>query len=180
MARLDTGLAAPGLDPALRDEVAEELWQIALMVEEGDLATARDRLRRAQDRLDEASRNGASPEEIQELMGIFRVLGCLWNRHHVKPHRRTLLRNAVADVDAIFSFGSARLGRECDRRALAGRFCCLDYTTSGEIRQRRLKISSGLCGCGGCVDGALINNLPGFGIEHERFAGVCDAKHLAH
>ena len=72
MARLDTGLAAPGLDPALRDEVAEELWQIALMVEEGDLASARDRLRRAQDRLDEAIRNGASPEEIQELMDEMR------------------------------------------------------------------------------------------------------------
>ena len=72
MARLDTGLAAPGLDPGLRDEVAEELWQIALMVEEGDLASARDRLRRAQDRLDEAIRNGASPEEIQELMDEMR------------------------------------------------------------------------------------------------------------
>lgn len=72
MARLDSGLAAPSLDPALRDEVAEELWQIALMVEEGDLANARDRLRRAQDRLDEAIRNGASPEEIQELMDEMR------------------------------------------------------------------------------------------------------------
>ncbi len=72
MARLDAGLAAPALDPALRDEVAEELWQIALMVEEGDLASARDRLRRAQDRLDEAIRNGASPEEIQELMDEMR------------------------------------------------------------------------------------------------------------
>jgi uncharacterized protein (TIGR02302 family) len=48
--------------------MAAELWDIALMVEEGDLADARERLRRAQDRLDEAIRNGADPAEIEELM----------------------------------------------------------------------------------------------------------------
>lgn len=51
-----------------RDEVAEELWTIAFMFEEGDLGSAYDRLQRAQDRLEEAIRNGASPEEIEELM----------------------------------------------------------------------------------------------------------------
>ncbi len=51
-----------------RDAMAAELWAIALMVEEGDLQSALDRLQRAQDRLDEAIRNGASPEEIQRLM----------------------------------------------------------------------------------------------------------------
>ena len=56
------------LDTKSRDEMAEELWQIALMVEEGDLASALERLRRAQDRVDEAIRNGASPEEIDDLM----------------------------------------------------------------------------------------------------------------
>ena len=56
------------LSPEGRDEIAEELWQIALLVEEGDLASAMERLRRAQDRLDEAIRNGASPEEIDQLM----------------------------------------------------------------------------------------------------------------
>jgi len=66
MRRLEAEAAA--LTPAVRDEVAEELWQIALLVEEGDLASALERLRRAQDRLDEAIRNGASPEEVQELM----------------------------------------------------------------------------------------------------------------
>jgi uncharacterized protein (TIGR02302 family) len=66
MGRLDTEKAS--LTPEVRDEIAEELWQIALMVEEGDLASAMERLQRAQDRLDEAIRNGASPEEIDELM----------------------------------------------------------------------------------------------------------------
>ena len=58
----------PALSPELRDELAEALWEIADMVERGDLASALERLRRAQDRLDEAMRNGASDSEIAELM----------------------------------------------------------------------------------------------------------------
>jgi uncharacterized protein (TIGR02302 family) len=59
---------AEGMSIEQRDELAETLWEIALMIEEGDLASARERLRRAQDRLDEAIRNGADPSEIEELM----------------------------------------------------------------------------------------------------------------
>lgn len=66
MRQLDAEKAS--LSPDIRDEIAEELWQIALLVEEGDLASAMERLQRAQDRLDEAIRNGASPEEIDQLM----------------------------------------------------------------------------------------------------------------
>jgi uncharacterized protein (TIGR02302 family) len=51
-----------------RDALAEELWTIALMVEEGNLQSALDRLQRAQDRLQEAIENGASQEEIDQLM----------------------------------------------------------------------------------------------------------------
>lgn len=64
--RLD--LEQANLTPQARDEIAEALWEIALMVEEGDLASALERLRRAQDRLDEAIRNGADPSEIDRLM----------------------------------------------------------------------------------------------------------------
>ncbi|MDP3659594.1 DUF4175 family protein, partial [Phenylobacterium sp.] len=42
-----------------RDAIAEKLWTIALMVEEGNLQSALDRLQRAQDRLQEAIENGA-------------------------------------------------------------------------------------------------------------------------
>lgn len=56
------------LSPDTRDAMAAELWEIALLVEEGDLASAMERLRRAQDRLDEAMRNGADPSEIEQLM----------------------------------------------------------------------------------------------------------------
>lgn len=64
--RLDAEAAA--LSVTTRDELAEALWEIALLVEEGDLTSALERLRRAQDRLDEAIRNGADPSEIDELM----------------------------------------------------------------------------------------------------------------
>ncbi len=63
---LDTKAAT--LTPAARDEMVEELWQISLMVEEGDLASALERLKRAQDRVEEAIKNGASPAEIDALM----------------------------------------------------------------------------------------------------------------
>lgn len=70
MKRLEADAAS--LSPELRDEVAEEFWQIALMIEEGDLNDARERLKRAQDRLAEAIRRGADPAEIQELMDEMR------------------------------------------------------------------------------------------------------------
>jgi uncharacterized protein (TIGR02302 family) len=55
-----------------RDLMAVELWEIALLIEDGDLASALDRMQRAQDRLAEAIKRGASPEEIQELMDEMR------------------------------------------------------------------------------------------------------------
>ncbi len=64
--RLDSAIDA--ISEETRDEVAEMLWEAALMIEEGDLAGALDRLRRAQDRLAEAMRQGASDEEIEQLM----------------------------------------------------------------------------------------------------------------
>ncbi|MBT0959493.1 DUF4175 domain-containing protein [Alphaproteobacteria bacterium KMM 3653] len=51
-----------------RDTLAEALWEVALKIEEGDLSSALERLRRAQDRLSEAIKNGASDDEIAQLM----------------------------------------------------------------------------------------------------------------
>lgn len=56
------------LTPEERDAMAAELWDLARLIEEGDLDSARERLERAQDRLDEAIRNGADPAEIDRLM----------------------------------------------------------------------------------------------------------------
>lgn len=69
MESLDDALSSDaGLTDILRDDIAEQLWQAALLFEEGDLADAAERLRRAQERLNEAMRQGASPDEIEQLM----------------------------------------------------------------------------------------------------------------
>ncbi|MEL6532282.1 MAG: DUF4175 domain-containing protein [Pseudomonadota bacterium] len=68
--RLESGVDS--LSEETRDEVAEILWRTALMIEEGDLADALEQLRRAQDRLQEAMRQGASDEEIAQLMDELR------------------------------------------------------------------------------------------------------------
>ena len=57
-----------GLTPERRDEIAAALWDLAILLEEGDLGDALERLRRAQERLAEAMQNGASDQEIAELM----------------------------------------------------------------------------------------------------------------
>jgi len=57
-----------GLTTETRDEIAEALWELAVLLEEGDLSDALERMRRAQERLSEAMRNGASDQEIAELM----------------------------------------------------------------------------------------------------------------
>ena len=51
-----------------RDEIAQALWDVALLIEDGNLSDARERLRQARERLQEAMRNGATDEEIAELM----------------------------------------------------------------------------------------------------------------
>ncbi|KIN60137.1 DUF4175 domain containing protein [Sulfitobacter noctilucae] len=61
-----------GLDDDVQDDLAEDLWGLAIELEEGVLADALERLRRAQERLQEAMKNGASDEEIAELMDELR------------------------------------------------------------------------------------------------------------
>lgn len=68
LAALETG----AVDTATRDDLAQKLWDLAVLLEDGELADARERLRRAQERLDEAVRNGADPAEIADLMDELR------------------------------------------------------------------------------------------------------------
>ena len=68
LAALDAG----DIDTATRDDLAQRLWDLAILLEDGELADARERLRRAQERLDEAVRNGADPAEIADLMDELR------------------------------------------------------------------------------------------------------------
>ncbi len=61
-----------GFDDDRREALARELWDLAILLEEGELADARERLERAQQRLDEAMRSGADEAEISELMDELR------------------------------------------------------------------------------------------------------------
>lgn len=59
-------------DPATRREIAAVLWSVALRIEDGNAEDARERMKRAQERLSQAIRNGADPEEIRRLMDDLR------------------------------------------------------------------------------------------------------------
>jgi uncharacterized protein (TIGR02302 family) len=63
--------AAPGVDilsEAQRDETAAALWALAQSLEEGDIGDALARMQQAKERLSQAMRDGASDEEIAQLM----------------------------------------------------------------------------------------------------------------
>ncbi|WP_366915524.1 TIGR02302 family protein [uncultured Lentibacter sp.] len=70
--RMETKTAYGGLDDAVVSELAGALWDLALDLEDGTLSDALERMREAQDKLAEALRNGASEEEIAELMQALR------------------------------------------------------------------------------------------------------------
>ncbi|MDO5621837.1 MAG: DUF4175 family protein [Paracoccus sp. (in: a-proteobacteria)] len=61
-------LEAGPLTPDARDALAEALWQAAVQREDGGLDDALARMQHAQQKLSEAIRQGASPDEIQRLM----------------------------------------------------------------------------------------------------------------
>ena len=66
--QLEIGQEFSSLSEEQRDEVAQALWDIALVIEDGNLSDARERLRRAQERLEQAMQDGATDDEIAELM----------------------------------------------------------------------------------------------------------------
>ena len=67
--RLETLARTDGaLTDAAQEEIAQALWDLAIILEDGDIGDALERMRAAQDRLSEAMKNGASEEEIARLM----------------------------------------------------------------------------------------------------------------
>lgn len=66
--RLEAATGDHGLGEAARDEIAQALWDLGVLLEDGDVGDALERMRDAQERLSEAMRNDASEEEIARLM----------------------------------------------------------------------------------------------------------------
>jgi uncharacterized protein (TIGR02302 family) len=60
--------AADGMSTEQQEELAKALWDLAIGIEDGDLDDAMARMKRAQERLSEAMKNGASDQEIARLM----------------------------------------------------------------------------------------------------------------
>jgi uncharacterized protein (TIGR02302 family) len=87
--RMDTITRFVSLNDAQVEDMAQELWELALLIEDGDLDDARERMQRAQDRLTEAMKNGASPEEIARLMQEL--------RDATRDYMRQLSREAAED-----------------------------------------------------------------------------------
>ncbi|MBA4490524.1 DUF4175 family protein [Paracoccus sp. S1E-3] len=66
------GLESGPLTDLQRDALAEALWRVAVQLEDGGLADALERMQRAQEKLAQAMRRGASPDEIRQLMDELR------------------------------------------------------------------------------------------------------------
>ncbi|MCT4555204.1 MAG: DUF4175 domain-containing protein [Pelagimonas sp.] len=92
-------LAPYGLSDDSRDDIAQTLWDLALALEEGDLQNALERLQRAQDRLEEAMRNGASDQEIAELMQELREATQDYLRQLAQEQRRQAEENGTDQPD---------------------------------------------------------------------------------
>ncbi|WP_039019403.1 DUF4175 domain-containing protein [Halocynthiibacter namhaensis] len=65
-------LEAEPLTAEAQTELAAALWDIALLIEDGSLSDALERMRQAQERLTQAMRDGATDQEIQQLMNALR------------------------------------------------------------------------------------------------------------
>ncbi len=66
--RLERVVQYDSLTDGTRDEISAALWDLAVQLEDGDIGDALERMRLAQERLNQAMNNGASEDEIAELM----------------------------------------------------------------------------------------------------------------
>lgn len=90
------GFAKAGMTEAQRDELAAAMWDLAILLEDGDLSDALERLRRAQERLTEAMKNGASEQEIAELMQELREATQDYMRQLAQQQRENGEQNETA------------------------------------------------------------------------------------
>ncbi|MDX1781214.1 MAG: DUF4175 family protein, partial [Thalassovita sp.] len=93
------GFADAGISADQRDEIAGALWDLAIQLEDGDIDDARERMERAQERLSEAMKRGASENEIAELMQEL--------RDATQDYLRQLSRQAQQEQENNEDFDSA-------------------------------------------------------------------------
>ncbi len=100
--RLDAARALT--EPAAQiEDVAEMLWQAALLLEEGSLSDAAERLARAKERLQQALRGDASDEEIAQLMDEL--------RQATRDYMRQLAEEAIRNGERQQAEGSPPPGQ---------------------------------------------------------------------
>ena len=66
--RIETLVDSNGFTEKKQAEIAAAMWDLAILLEEGDIGDALERMREAQERLSEAIKRGASDEDIAQLM----------------------------------------------------------------------------------------------------------------
>ncbi|WP_424932851.1 TIGR02302 family protein [Amaricoccus macauensis] len=91
--RLDLAIET-GTVAEKRDEFAEALWRAAVLLEDGSLGDAADRLAKAKERLQEALRGDATDEEIAELMEELREA----TRDYMEQMAREALENGDMEM----------------------------------------------------------------------------------
>ncbi|MFU8881970.1 MAG: DUF4175 domain-containing protein, partial [Rhodobacterales bacterium] len=113
--RLET-LTDYGLKPDQRDEIAQALWDLAILLEEGDIGDALERLQRAQERLSEAMKNGASDQEIAELMQELRDA----TQNYMNQLAQQAMRDGTMQDSQDMAEGGMQMGQD-DLQAMMDR-----------------------------------------------------------
>ncbi len=115
LTRLEAAVAFD-MTTEVRDEIAQALWEIALVFEDGALSDAKERLHRAQERLAEAMKNGASKDEIAELMQELRDATKDYMRQLAEQQRQNGDQDQQqAESGERFEFSQAELQALMDR-----------------------------------------------------------------
>ncbi|WP_371169477.1 TIGR02302 family protein [Aliiroseovarius sp. 2305UL8-7] len=109
--QLELGISQSQLPTSIRDEIAILLWDIAVELEDGQLGDALERMQQAQERLEQAMRDGATAEELAELMQEFRdamrdyMEQLAQNQENAPPSDQQQSENTIemsqADLDAM-------------------------------------------------------------------------------
>lgn len=100
--------SGPLAGPA-RDALADALWNAAVLVEDGGLSDALAQMRQARERLSQAIRGGASPDEVRKLMDDLRAATDAYTR---------MLAQRPEDPAARFDRSPGRQGRQLTAEGL--------------------------------------------------------------